>query len=291
MNINHLLYFKEAAEREHMHRAAQALHVSPSTVVNAIRALESELGRRLFRKEGRNIKLTSDGERLLEKTNSILTNVFGLKDIFQGKDELRGHFRIGATHDLATDYVARVCGQIQRNHEGVSFEVLSLRSSEALVHLRSSEIDLTFCYSPENPLSVTVDEIHFGRLVICVRRGHPAVDLSARECVRMLNECGAALPRALPGIEDCANHPVFTKWKLNPKIAFRYDNYDVCAQYLRYSNCWSLVPHWIVQKYRGILRGVISDPSANVRIAAVWPATRMLPSPLRLLRDEVKKLF
>ena len=291
MNIAHLLYFKEAAEREHIHRAAQFLHVTPSTIVNAIRSLESEFGRELFRKEGRNIKLTADGDRLLAGAHGVLANVSELKDIFQTKDVLRGHYRIGATHDLATDYVARVCGQIQKNHDGLTFEILSLRSSESLAQLRNSEIDFALCYSPDVINQLTVETIYSGRLVICVRRGHAAVDQPARERVRILNQCKAALPRSLPGIEDCTTHPIFQKCKIDPDVVLRYDNYDVCAQYLRHSNCWSLVPQWIVRKYRATLSEVISDPIANVRLAAAWSSTRPIPMPLSILKEEIKKLL
>ncbi len=66
MELNQLKYFMAVAEREHMTRAAEALHLAQPALTKSIRKLEKELGYPLVMKKGRNIELTAAGRALRE---------------------------------------------------------------------------------------------------------------------------------------------------------------------------------------------------------------------------------
>ena len=53
-----LVHFEAGARRATVSRAAEVLGVSPCPVSQQVRALEAEMGRRLFRREGRSLTLT-----------------------------------------------------------------------------------------------------------------------------------------------------------------------------------------------------------------------------------------
>ncbi len=72
MELNQLRYFYEAARLEHITQAAENLHVAQPALTKSIRALEEELGVKLFYKSGRRVKLTDYGKFLLEKAKPIL---------------------------------------------------------------------------------------------------------------------------------------------------------------------------------------------------------------------------
>ena len=75
MNIQQLEYFLAAASAEHITNAAQRLHISQPALTAAIQRLESELGVRLFRQSGRNIKLTEFGSVYLKYAKSAVKNL------------------------------------------------------------------------------------------------------------------------------------------------------------------------------------------------------------------------
>ena len=62
MNLNQLHYFSKLAEVEHYTKAAEELGISQPTLSHAVGALETELGTKLFEKQGRNITLTKYGK-------------------------------------------------------------------------------------------------------------------------------------------------------------------------------------------------------------------------------------
>lgn len=72
METYELRYFAAVAAAENIHRAADALAVSPGSLSKAVARLEAELGVKLFERVRRNIKLTSDGRTLQARAATIL---------------------------------------------------------------------------------------------------------------------------------------------------------------------------------------------------------------------------
>jgi LysR family transcriptional activator of nhaA len=62
LNYHHLRYFWTVAKEGSLARAAEKLHVSQPSISEQIRELESAFGEKLFRREGRNNKLTDAGQ-------------------------------------------------------------------------------------------------------------------------------------------------------------------------------------------------------------------------------------
>lgn len=71
-NLNALPYFEAVARRGSLTRAAEELSVSPSAVSQQIKLLEQHLGVKLFRRTGRNLSLTLEGELLAQTTGTAL---------------------------------------------------------------------------------------------------------------------------------------------------------------------------------------------------------------------------
>ena len=75
MNIQQMQYYAEVCRHENVTRAAEALHISQSTLSLAMKNIEQETGLNLFRHVGRNIQLTEDGHTLLHKVEDMLKQV------------------------------------------------------------------------------------------------------------------------------------------------------------------------------------------------------------------------
>ena len=75
MEFRHLIYFVAVAERLNFSRAAEELHVAQPAISQQIRALEHELGTRLFDRAGKRIALTEAGQAFLPHARRILAAV------------------------------------------------------------------------------------------------------------------------------------------------------------------------------------------------------------------------
>lgn len=72
MTLEQLRIFVAVAEREHLTRAAEALHLTPSATSSAIRVLEERYGIALFHRTGRRIELTEAGLAFLPEAKATL---------------------------------------------------------------------------------------------------------------------------------------------------------------------------------------------------------------------------
>lgn len=71
LNYHHLRYFWTVAKEGSLARAAEKLHVSQPSISEQIRELETALGEKLFRREGRSNKLTEAGQIVLGYAEEI----------------------------------------------------------------------------------------------------------------------------------------------------------------------------------------------------------------------------
>lgn len=72
MEILEMNYFLAVARYENIHRASEKLHISPGALSKAVSRLEEELGKKLFTREGRNIRLTDSGNLLVQRASEIV---------------------------------------------------------------------------------------------------------------------------------------------------------------------------------------------------------------------------
>ena len=73
MEIRTLRYFLAAAREENMTRAAETLHVTQPTLSKALKALEDELGKKLFTRHSFSIRLTDEGVLLRNRAEDLVS--------------------------------------------------------------------------------------------------------------------------------------------------------------------------------------------------------------------------
>ena len=78
MELTHIKYFLEVARTEHVTQSAKNLCIVQPALTHAIHKLEDELGVRLFKSQGRNIKLTEAGDYFYKKVKPLYEDIEAL---------------------------------------------------------------------------------------------------------------------------------------------------------------------------------------------------------------------
>ncbi len=91
MELRTMRYFLATAREENMTRAAELLHVTQPTLSKQLKALEDELGKKLFTRHSFSIQLTEEGvllrkraEDLIKMADKITTEFLALDDVLGG---------------------------------------------------------------------------------------------------------------------------------------------------------------------------------------------------------------
>lgn len=119
MNTMQLSCFVEVAAQLSFSKAAEALHVSQSTVSHQIKALEDELGCALLVRSTRTVRLTDDGLAFLEYANDILDLAARAERRLKHKQRPSSQqLRIGVHDGLEAQLIASALKRMNAEVEG-----------------------------------------------------------------------------------------------------------------------------------------------------------------------------
>lgn len=122
-------------------RAGERIGRTQSTVSLQIKKLEEALGRPVFDRSGRDLRLTPDGEVLLIYARQILHLADeGLSRILE--PDIEGTVRLGTPEDFATAYLPGVLARFARAYPRVALNVDCNFSSDLLERFYRGEYDL-----------------------------------------------------------------------------------------------------------------------------------------------------
>ena len=144
MELRHLRYFVAVAEELHFTRAAERLHIAQPPLSQQIRALEEELGVRLFERTRRSVALTDAGTALLGRARELLAATQALPAELQriARGEV-GQLRIGFSSTLPLTKVLRdVVADWRRTHPDVALHLREMHSARQFEALRAGDLDV-----------------------------------------------------------------------------------------------------------------------------------------------------
>ena len=109
MEIRTLRYFLAVAREENMTKAAEFLHVTQPTLSKALKALEDELGKKLFIRRSFSIRLTEEGVLLRNRAEDLISMADKIEQEFISLDDVSGgELYLGLAESYQIRYLARV---------------------------------------------------------------------------------------------------------------------------------------------------------------------------------------
>ncbi|UUE49929.1 LysR family transcriptional regulator [Pectobacterium aroidearum] len=159
-------------------KAAETLHVLPSTVTRSIKELESHLGARLLNRTTRALSITDVGLRYYDSCKAILHDVHAAESVTaQQKGELNGTIRIGAPPSLVKNFLIPALPDFCERYPGIT---LDFHLGDATVDIVQHGIDCVI-RTGEPPLSrLVARRLGAFHWYICAspryleQHGHPA---------------------------------------------------------------------------------------------------------------------
>lgn len=135
-----LYYFLAVARELNVTKAADALHLTQSTLSRQMIDLERQLGKQLFTRGKRRITLTDEGRFLRDRARAITSLIDATEASLKGSPAgLSGDLTIGCGETPAMDTVARLLARYKQQHPRV---VIHLHSGSADTVLNMLDAEL-----------------------------------------------------------------------------------------------------------------------------------------------------
>lgn len=149
LNYHHLLYFWTAAREGGISRAAEVLRLSQPTLSAQIRALEQNLGEKLFQKAGRGVTLTEAGKLVFRYADEIFSLGQELKEAVGGGTPLRRPvLAVGISDALPKLMVQKVLEPVLRLPEAPRLYAREDDTDRLLASLVTHDLDVVLTDRP-----------------------------------------------------------------------------------------------------------------------------------------------
>ena len=151
MDIRSLRYFLAVAREENMTRASELLHVTQPTLSRAIRALEEELGKKLFTRHSFHISLTEEGVLLRDRAEDLVTMADKIEQEFLSLDDITGgELYLGLAESYQIRYLARQLRALKGQYPGLRYHITSGDTEQVTEKLDKGLLDFAvLCEEPE----------------------------------------------------------------------------------------------------------------------------------------------
>ncbi len=126
MEIRTLRYFLAVAREENMTRAAEQLHVTQPTLSKTLKALEEELGKKLFTRHSFSIRLTEEGMLLRKRAEDLVSMADRIAREFVTLDDITGgdiYFGLAESHLI--QYLAREIREFREQYRDLRYHITS----------------------------------------------------------------------------------------------------------------------------------------------------------------------
>ncbi len=230
-----LRYFLAIAREQNITKAAEALHVTQSTLSKQMMDLEAQLGRKLLIRGKRKVTLTEEGQFLRKQAQEIMELMDKTESAFSpGVDIIGGDVYLGCAETQAMKEIAGILHSIRDDYPGIQFHIFSGDAEIVMERLDKGLLDIGILQDP-----AIYERFEYTRLSLkdvfglLMPRG---CELAKREAVTMEDLDG------LPLIFSQQTHhgPSRTEW-----FGRKYEQYRIVATYNLLYNATHLVERGI----------------------------------------------
>ena len=155
-------------------RTGKDLFLSQSAISHAIRALEEDVGCRLFDRMGKSVSLTPAGEQLLHHARSILEDMAQARAALEKLGKWgRTHLRVATSEAACEALLPSVLAQHKEQFPQCQVTVASADMSEAVDLLHNGHADLVLSLEPGPEAGVEFVPLFTDELQLLVSARHP----------------------------------------------------------------------------------------------------------------------
>lgn len=242
VTIQQLSIFNSLIETKNYARSEEILYISQSNLRRMIKALEKELGVKLFTKKKQELVLSDAGKNFYKYALTILSSCENLEKTVETLRTMPGsQLIIATTSSIAESLMPEIMRRFHKRKDMKNTELimkLAPSSTNVFDMLKTGEIELAFLYEYDPALNYAVCAYHEYMLVI--PRTHP---LATKEKITLSDIVGE--PFISYGKNNSCYHAVkkiFAEEKIEPPILRYANTSEEIITYTGWYNAIGIIP-------------------------------------------------
>ena len=229
INFNQLRVFYQAAKYQNFTKAAKKLFVSQPAVTAQIKLFENHSNLKLFKKKGRKIYLTSEGETLYEYARKIFEIEKEIDDVIEDMRELkRGTLRLGTTKAYARYFMPFMMTSFHETYPQVKIHLDEGSSSDMTHSLLDFKNEVAIIAKAEDHPDVCFTPFSREELVLIMAPDYPLAGSKAISINELVDE-PIIMKEVGSGTRKFVNE-LFAKKGLTPNILMETSNTEFIKQ-------------------------------------------------------------
>ena len=271
MQLRHLRYFVALGHEKHFGRAAEACHVTQSTLSAAVRQLENEIGAPLIERDKRFKGLTAEGKVLLGWAKRVVAEREALdQEIGLLRGELTGELTLGVIPS-ALPTVSLMTTPFSEAHPKVTLQILSRTSDQIHRALDAFDFDVGITYLGEEPLQgVRAYPLYEERYILLTPTRGP---FRGRKSVTWQEAAQTPLCLLTPDMQNRRLvNSVFASVGCAPSVQAESNSLMTLCSHIRTGAWSSVLPHnllWLFGTPKGMLALPLVEPERSFTVCMV----------------------
>jgi DNA-binding transcriptional LysR family regulator len=271
--LRQLQFFVAAAEAGSVSGAARALSISQSSVTEAIRALEDDLGVGLFDRQAKGLLITQKGSAFLRHAKQILADVATARTSFRDTAETAtGRLSLGVTSLVAGYVLSDILSRFRRAFPQVDLNVIE-DNGEYLQHLLiGGELDVAVLLtsSVKDRMALHVETLLVSPYRLWLPLGHA---LAQQTFITLEELAGQPLIQLMVDEIEESTRRLTAALPVKPEVAFRTRSVEAVRSLVATGAGLAILPSlvyrpWSLEGDRIEIRDVSGDlPSVQVGLA------------------------
>src|SRR5438874_8730027 len=230
MDFDQLETFLEVARHASFSRAAEKRFRTQPAISSQIRALEEEIGARLFDRSGGKVALTAAGkvfqqyaEEALQSRRVVMTTVEEMERV------PRGEIVVAANEGTCLHILPEVFAEFKKQYPGVAVSIRRSERAKVLENIIDNSVDFGVISIPVSDNRLTVVTIHRDELLLIAAAGHPLARMKSASIAE-----AAKFPLLLPkvGRTRDALEELFHERGLKPNISMELDSSELLKRFV-----------------------------------------------------------
>jgi DNA-binding transcriptional LysR family regulator len=230
MDFDQLETFLEVARHTSFSRAAEKRFRTQPAISSQIRALEEEVGAKLFDRTGGKVSITAAGkvfqqyaEETLQARRSMLTTVEEMERV------PRGEIVVAANEGTCLHILPEVFAEFKKQYANVAVSIKRSESNKILESVIDNSVDFGVVSLPVNDNRMTVVPIHKDELVLITPAKHPLAKSPSATVAEI-----AKFPLLVPKIGRTrdAIETLFHERRLKPHFSMELDSSELLKRFV-----------------------------------------------------------